>query len=155
EARLDALVREGDPSARTAWDEITQAVAIGVVNLAHLFSPEVVVIGGGVSHAGQVLLDPIRALLGRRGPPGLAVEVVIAELGAGADGAVHRLDERPHDVQAETGATRGAGSARRTPACERREQVEIRWKADAFVTHVDLDIRRRSVRRDRDLAAVR
>ena len=35
----------------------------GLVNLINLYDPEVIVLGGGVSHAGQFLLDAIQARL--------------------------------------------------------------------------------------------
>jgi predicted NBD/HSP70 family sugar kinase len=60
-----------------------------VANLAHLYSPDVVVIGGGLGRVGSFLLDPIRVHLARRGPRGLTVDVVGAALGddAGLAGA--------------------------------------------------------------------
>lgn len=88
---LEALVRADDPQARRIWDAVSEAVGMGVANLAHLFSPEVVIVGGGVSQAGELLLEPIRSCLGRFGPRGLPkpIHVVAAALGddAGLAGA--------------------------------------------------------------------
>jgi glucokinase len=88
---LEALVRADDPRARRIWDAVSETVGIGVANLAHLFSPEVVIVGGGVSRAGELLLEPIRSCLSRFGPRGLPkpIEVVLAALGddAGLVGA--------------------------------------------------------------------
>jgi predicted NBD/HSP70 family sugar kinase len=68
---------------------VVQAAAIGVANLAHLYSPDVVVLGGGLGRVGSLLLDPIRAHLARHGPRRLTVDVVRAALGddAGLAGA--------------------------------------------------------------------
>jgi predicted NBD/HSP70 family sugar kinase len=52
-----------------------------VTNLVHLYSPDVVVVGGGLGRVGSRLLDPIRGHLARHGPRGFAVAVVGATLG--------------------------------------------------------------------------
>ena len=80
-AGLVALVEAGDPVARGIWDAGLFAAAVGVVNLAHLVAPTVVVIGGGVGRNGDLALDPIRAALARLGPAGPPIPVVAAELG--------------------------------------------------------------------------
>lgn len=82
----------GDEQALKSLQEIADAFATGVFNLVHCFMPERVVIGGGVSRAGDLLLDPIRDRLGNC--PGCfagSVDVVTASggddvglLGAGA-----------------------------------------------------------------------
>lgn len=90
-AALAALVRDGDAAATRIWGEAIHAAALGVANLAFLFAPEVIVLGGGVSRTGDLLLEPVRSYLHRCGPPGLAetIDVRAAELGddAGLVGA--------------------------------------------------------------------
>lgn len=76
-----ALLTAGDPTARTVWDEAMFAAALGVVNLAHLVAPTVVVVGGGVGRNGELVLVPIRAALTRFGPAGPPITVVTAALG--------------------------------------------------------------------------
>lgn len=82
-ADLVSLVRSGDPAAHRAWDDTMRAAGATVVNLAHLFSPDVIVIGGGVGRNDALVLDPVIDLLRRHGPHGLAapIEVVQAALG--------------------------------------------------------------------------
>jgi glucokinase len=88
---LVELALAGQPAARAVWDSVVKAVAIGAVNLAHLFSPEIIVVGGGVGLHGEPVLGPIRAELASGGPKGLPapIEVVNAALGddAGLTGA--------------------------------------------------------------------
>lgn len=90
-AALTALVRAGDVVATRIWEETVHAAALGVANMAFLFTPEVVVVGGGVSRAGELMLEPVRSYLHRYGPPGLAdtIDVRAAQLGddAGLVGA--------------------------------------------------------------------
>lgn len=59
-ATVTAKARAGDATAVGAFGEVAQAFATGVHNLVHCFMPERVVIGGGVSEAGDLLLLPVR-----------------------------------------------------------------------------------------------
>jgi glucokinase len=75
------LVSAGDAAARSVWDEAMFAAALGIVNLAHIVAPTVVVVGGGVGRNGELVLTPIRSALERFGPAGPAITVVTATLG--------------------------------------------------------------------------
>ena len=44
-------------------------VGVGVVTCIHAFNPEVVVLGGGVAKAGDLLFDPVRATVKERVMP--------------------------------------------------------------------------------------
>jgi glucokinase len=75
---------EGDPIALAAYDEVGQWLGIGVANIVAALDPPVVVVGGGVSASGDLLLDKGRASMaeslvgvGYRDLP----ELVAAELG--------------------------------------------------------------------------
>jgi glucokinase len=89
-AELVALV-DDDDRARRVWDGAVQVAGLAVANLAHLFAPEVVVVGGGVGRSGEMLLVPIRDMLAEHGPRGQDASplVVTAVLGddAGLVGA--------------------------------------------------------------------
>ena len=50
----------GDKSAIAAIREMADWLGIGIANLVVTLAPEVIVIGGGVSRAGDILLDPAR-----------------------------------------------------------------------------------------------
>ena len=52
-----------DADARAQFPEVADSFAVGVFNLVRCFSPELVVIGGGISRAGDLLLDPVRKAL--------------------------------------------------------------------------------------------
>lgn len=56
-------VRRKDKLACSVWNEACRFIAIGIGNAINLFAPEAVIIGGGVSAAGEALLKPIRAEL--------------------------------------------------------------------------------------------
>jgi len=58
-------------------------MGVGIVNLLHLFNTQLVIIGGGVSHLGALLFDPIRRTVAERAIPAIAagVEILPAHLG--------------------------------------------------------------------------
>jgi glucokinase len=64
------LVRAGDRHARRIWDSTVEIVAAGVRNLVHLYAPDVVVVGGGVGRAGELLLQPVRQAVHAHATPG-------------------------------------------------------------------------------------
>lgn len=71
-AQVAALLG-ADPDADAVWAEAVRALALGLQGLTMLFDPAEIVIGGGVSRAGDALVDPLRAslrsLLTWREPP--------------------------------------------------------------------------------------
>jgi glucokinase len=89
----------GDPAACELMEREGFLVGIGVVNCIHAYNPELVVIGGGVSNAGDLLFSPIRATVESRVMPAYhgTYEIVPATLkgASGALGAVAAaLEER-------------------------------------------------------------
>ena len=52
--------RMGDRFALMLRDRIVDALARAIAGYIHIFNPEVVIIGGGISRAGDVLLEPLR-----------------------------------------------------------------------------------------------
>ena len=86
-AMVTAAAEDGDPVACEAFHTVGDWLGIGLANLVAAFDPEVVVVGGGVSAAGDRLLDPARTAL-TRSLVGVAhrtvPEVRRARLGPGA-----------------------------------------------------------------------
>lgn len=80
-----AAVRAGDAAATRLWDETTTLLAQAITDMTNTFEPDVVVLGGGVTRAGSLLLDPIRDAVARDAiaPAAAAVHIELAEL-AGA-----------------------------------------------------------------------
>lgn len=59
-----ALAAEkGDPVAQAAWIRTGYYLGLGIVNLVYCFNPEAVLIVGGVSKAGPLLLKPLTEVL--------------------------------------------------------------------------------------------
>lgn len=80
-AEVTRRAQAGDPAALAAFGQITHAFAVGVMNLVLCFMPERVVIGGGVSQAGALVLDPVRAYLEAQGPSMAIVPEVVRASG--------------------------------------------------------------------------
>jgi len=105
------LARDGDAGCRRAIADAGQVVGRVVAGLVNLFSPEMVVIGGDLGEAGDLLLDPLREAVRRDALPAATTElkVVAGELGERANllGALALvLMQSEHEV-----AARVAGSA--------------------------------------------
>ncbi|MBL9153744.1 MAG: ROK family protein [Verrucomicrobiales bacterium] len=87
---LEAVLA-GDPAAESIWDESMRALAAGVVSLINAFDPEVVLLGGGVAEAWDLIEPRLSVWLDRFEwrPGGHRVAVRKAVLGewAGVYGA--------------------------------------------------------------------
>jgi glucokinase len=83
---LVTRAREGDEQAVQALAEIGRCLGAGIGSLVNIFNPEVVVVGGGFSVAGELLLGPAREAVMQEAvtPNGDVAEIVIAQLGAEA-----------------------------------------------------------------------
>ena len=56
---IDAA-KAGDETAKTVFDGYVHALAVGIINIINMLDPEVIVLGGGVSAAGEFLLNAVR-----------------------------------------------------------------------------------------------
>jgi len=85
-----------------AIETVGRALGVGIANLVNIFNPQVVVIGGGVSEAGDLLLDPAREVVERRAlaPAKDVVRIEAAAFGAeaGLIGAALMAREQPDGV---------------------------------------------------------
>lgn len=52
--------KAGDPAALAVFDEYTRNLALAVNNVISFLDPEIVVLGGGISNAGEFLLEAVR-----------------------------------------------------------------------------------------------
>jgi glucokinase len=83
-------LEQGDPRAAKVWRGVLANIRVAVYNMALWFSPDVVVIGGGVGLNAPHLVEDLRSWLDEHPPPGLpGLRVERAALGddAGLVGA--------------------------------------------------------------------
>ena len=147
---ITELATAGDPVARGAIETIGRALGVGLVNLVNIFNPQVIVIGGGVIAAGELLLAPAREVMleralapgkdvvrveaARMGPEagmigaGLLARDVLAGVPTGAIEAPpgERQPRRLPDADREPG---GHHAARPRPRCARRTWSPARTRA--------------------------
>ncbi|HUA10651.1 MAG TPA: ROK family transcriptional regulator [Solirubrobacteraceae bacterium] len=63
-----ARAREGDGRALRVVDEVARRIAAHVIPIAAVVDPGLVILGGGIGSNGDLLLDPLRAILARALP---------------------------------------------------------------------------------------
>ncbi|MFA4836787.1 MAG: ROK family protein [Dehalococcoidia bacterium] len=83
---------EGDALANEVMRKAGTSLGLAIVSLIHIFDPQVVIIGGGVSNAWELLSDPISEVIAERAMPDFKgrAKVVRSALGdnSGIVGAV-------------------------------------------------------------------
>ncbi len=108
------MARAGDPVARGAIEVIGRALGVGLANISNIFCPQVIVIGGGVSAAGELLLEPAREVMRRRalapGRDDVRIEAAAFGAEAGMIGAAMLAREWPDDVPS-AGGPAAAGAS--------------------------------------------
>jgi N-acetylglucosamine repressor len=94
-ATLDAIAvataaRAGDPVAQRIFSAVGEHLGVGLSYLVNILDPQVIVLGGGVMDAGDLLLEATRASMARHSLKGAQIPVVLSALGddAGLIGAV-------------------------------------------------------------------
>jgi glucokinase len=80
------LAHDGDPAAIEVLALIGSRIGVAIASLVNIFNPEVVVIGGGVIGAGELLLGPARKVVAERAlrPSRDEVRIVPARFGVEA-----------------------------------------------------------------------
>jgi glucokinase len=83
-ALVTELAHDGDVAAIDALELVGSWLGVGIANLVNMLNPDVVVIGGGVIGAGELLLEPARAVVARRAlsPSKEHVRIVSTRFGA-------------------------------------------------------------------------
>jgi glucokinase len=83
-----AAAQRGDEAACEAIALIGHRLGVGIANAINAFDPELVAIGGGVSLAGNLLLEPARETAGRFVLPGVGTRTEIRLARSGPEAGV-------------------------------------------------------------------
>ena len=98
--RIQEAAEQGDALAKSVYAEIGRSLGIACGSLINLLGPDMIVIGGGVSAAGDLLLEPALAEARTRAYPQMfkACRILPARLGsdAGVVGAALLAGSRLH-----------------------------------------------------------
>lgn len=88
---LSRMAKSGNKKARLIWDEVGNYLGVALCGVVNLLNPDCIVIGGGVSGAGNFLFDKVKKVISKRAMSVQAksVKVLKAKLGndAGLIGA--------------------------------------------------------------------
>jgi glucokinase len=96
--------KKNDEAARELIRQTGIYLGVGITNALHLFNPEIIVIGGGVSQMGEMLTQPMLEEIERRAMPAFRenVPVVVTQLGddIGLYGAVALVLQNYEEAEA-------------------------------------------------------
>lgn len=88
---LTSLAKSGNKRAKAVWKDIAEKLGVALVGVVNLLNPDKIVIGGGVSKAGSLILSPLKKQINSRAMKDQAkhVKIGLARLGndAGIIGA--------------------------------------------------------------------
>lgn len=83
---ITKAARKNDSLARSIWQEAGLYIGTALSGVVNLLNPEMIIIGGGISKAGNVLLEPIRQTVKKRSMASSlkGLKIVSARLGEDA-----------------------------------------------------------------------
>ena len=89
---LSRLAKDGDETAVKVLSDYIEALGTGIVNIANVLRPELILVGGGIASNNQIPLEPLREMLAKNcfgGGHGVIPKLEMATLGnkAGMAGA--------------------------------------------------------------------
>jgi len=76
---------QGDKLAREIMEKTGEYLGTGVANIINLFNPQIVIVGGGVTQAGDLIFDPLKRTMKKRAFSVAAKAVKIATPSLGKD----------------------------------------------------------------------
>jgi len=79
--------RAGDAVAKDIFEQVGYFVGVALTSYMHIFRPDLIVLGGGVAQAGELLTEPVRRTMDRLGSPWYLARLRGIEISAlGTDG---------------------------------------------------------------------
>lgn len=97
---VSQAAQAGIPLAHDIITNAAEALGVGLVNIIHIFNPDVIILGGGLTQMGDILVQPALRIVQERAMavPRDAARIVLAELGVntGLIGAGALIYHRMH-----------------------------------------------------------
>lgn len=93
----------GDAAARGIYTRAGIALAVGLAALVNLFNPELIVVGGGLAGAGELIMEPLREALPRFAMAQIYPDVSIRPSALGRDTGIFGAAARVFYSEANTG----------------------------------------------------
>lgn len=85
---VSRLARKGNSKARNIWKEVGEQIGFAVSGTVNVFNPEVIVVGGGVSGAGDILLGSIESTIKKYAMTPLKGHIKVKRACLGTDAGV-------------------------------------------------------------------
>lgn len=63
---ISMAAEQGDPLAKSALERAGRFIGYALGDYLHIFNPSIIILGGGVSRSGPLLLEPLRAAIAER-----------------------------------------------------------------------------------------
>ncbi len=84
--KVSIAAQDGDKLSIDVIEKAAYYLGTGMVNLVNIFNPEMIIVGGGMSAMGELLLEPARKVVREKAYrlPAQAVHIVTAQLGGDA-----------------------------------------------------------------------
>jgi glucokinase len=79
------LAFDGDSVAQAALASVGKRLGVGLASIANIFNPEAIVVGGGAARAGEMLLEPARAVVADLALPPCREGLLIVHAAFGED----------------------------------------------------------------------
>lgn len=94
---LQRKAEQGDRSAKLIYSKVGEYLGIALGNIVNIFDPEIIVLGGGIAKAGDLLLRPAKEVMKRHAllPARLLPPVQVSKLNLAAVRGVLTLLEKP------------------------------------------------------------
>ncbi len=86
--KIAEAAQNGDEFARGVYDEAGHCLGMGIISAVALYNSEIVAIGGGVAHAGELIFGPTRRTFRKYGYPSLRDKLRIEPMRLGDDAAI-------------------------------------------------------------------
>jgi glucokinase len=88
-ARVTEAARCGDRFAEEFWSETVGYLSLGVGNIIAILAPEAIILGGGVSMAGEQLLGPLRQRLKEQVRMAPVNDIHLLQAGLGSESGLY------------------------------------------------------------------
>lgn len=85
---LSGLARSGNKKARGIWEDVGKKLATALTGVVNLLNPDKIIIGGGVSKAGELILRSLRSEIKNRAMKDQARHVKIVRTKLGDDAGI-------------------------------------------------------------------
>ena len=85
---IQEAAEKGDRYAKKIWQETGEYIGIVLAGIVNVLNPQLIVIGGGIAKAGDLLMNSIRATVKRRAMPVAREKVQIKFSKLGNDAGV-------------------------------------------------------------------